>query len=153
MSPAVAFERVRPSMERSAPTQWSKVTLLDASAGWVLESLAKLAKLGELRDNWDGYGSARIQPSALTSARKLVAYMGFQDLSPPHVSPVSGGAIGLHWRVGSRELELTVLRDGQIEYLKVLHQDLEREDAMQAGVLAAEHNAEVEKMLTWLING
>src|SRR2546428_362846 len=153
MSPAVAFEIARPGMERSAQRQWSKVTLLDVSAPWVLESLTNLAKLEPLRDNWDGYGSASVQAGALTSARKLVVSVRLQDLSAPHVSPVSGGAVGLHWHVGSRELELTVLPDGQIEYLKVLDQNLEREDAMQAAVLDAEHTAEVETMLTWLING
>jgi hypothetical protein len=140
-------------MERSTRRQWSRVTFLDTTPPWVLESLTALDKMTELGDNWDGYGSPRIQPGALISARKLIASVELQDLPAPHACPVSGGHVGLHWRVGSRELELTVLPDAQIEYLKVLDQDLEREDSMQAGVLAAEHSAELERMLTWLIRG
>ena len=152
MSSAAALAISTPSMKRSPQSQWSRVTFLDAAAPWVLESLAMIDELGNLRENWDGYGSPRIQVATLTHARNLVASVQVQELPAPFVSPVSSGAIGLHWRVGSREIELTILPDGQIEYLKVLDQDLEREEAMQAGVLAADRSSEVERMLKWLLN-
>jgi hypothetical protein len=127
-----------PPLEGSEQRQWIPVIVLDDTPAWVLGSLRGLDEMTELTDNWDGYGSPRIAPQAITSAKRLVASFAFGELAAPHVSPVSGGAVGLHWRAGNRELELTVLPDGQVEYLEVLDQDLEREYAMSSGVLAAE---------------
>jgi len=151
MSTAPAFSLATPSIERFGQSQWSSVTFLDAIAPWVLETLSRIEELKGLGDNWDGYGSPRIQPATLAQARRLAVSVGMQELPAPFVSPVSGGAIGFHWRVGRRELELTVLPNEQIEYLKVLDQDLEREDAMQAGVLPPNRGSEVGTMLNWLI--
>jgi len=151
MSTAPAFSMVTPSMKRFGQSQWSTVTFLDAMAPWVLETLSRIDELKGLGDNWDGYGSPRIQTRALTQAIKLVVSLDLQDLPAPVVSPVAGGAIGFHWRVGTRELELTFLPNEQIEYLKVLDQDLERDDALQAGVLPPNRGPEVGRMLNWLI--
>lgn len=153
MSSAGALAIVTPSMARSTQRQWSQVTFLDDTSPWVREALTQLDRIKDLDDNWDGYGSPRIGQETLAFARKLIVSVGFESLSAPHVSPASGDALGFHWRVGNRELELTVHPDGKVEFLKVLDQDLERDDSMQAGVLAATHGAEVARMLTWLITG
>lgn len=43
------------------------------------------------------------------------------ELMPePSVSPVSGGGLGFHWRADARDLEIEILPDGRVEYLKTL---------------------------------
>ena len=118
MSYAV-LERTHTQLGESAQNQWSKVTSLFA-APWVLDALNHIAALGELPPNWDGYGSPRIDPRAIARARRFVASVAFGSLPVPHVVPVLGGSVGLHWRCGSREIEFTFQPDGAVEFLKAV---------------------------------
>src|SRR5437016_6067739 len=112
MSSAV-LEPTRPQLQNPAQSQWSKVTSLFA-APWVLDALDKIAGLAKLPRNWDGYGSPQIDASAIAAARRFVANVAFESLPFPHISPVLGGSVGLHWRCGHRELEFTFHPNGEV---------------------------------------
>jgi len=140
----------RTQLEKPAQSQWSKVTFLFA-APWVLEALDIIAALGNLPPNWDGYGSPRIDVRARDAARRFVASVALPSLPPPHISPVLGGSVGLHWRCGDRELEFTVQPDGGIEFLKVLGAELDRDENMEEGTLRHEPETAGLKMLLWMV--
>ena len=123
MSYAV-LERTQPTLGGVAQNQWSKVTFLFA-APWVLDALDKIASLARLSCNWDGYGSPQIDTRAIAAARRFVASVAFESLPRPHVAPVLGGSVGLHWRCGDRELEFTFQPNGEVEFLRVLGADLD----------------------------
>jgi len=144
-----ARERPRLTFEKPAATQWSEVKTL--CAPWVLDGLSRIEALGRLAPNWDGYGSPRIDARAIIAARRFVANVAFEDLPLPHVSPVLGGSVGLHWRSGERELEFTFHPDGEIEFLKVLGGDLDRDENMETGTLRHEPETAGLKLLLWMV--
>ncbi len=130
--------------------QWSKVTSLFA-APWVLDALDRIAALGNLPPNWDGYGSPRIDVRVRDGAKRFVSSVALSSLTPPHISPVLGGSVGLHWRCGDRELEFTFQPDGTVEFLKVLGADLDRDENMEEGTLRHEPETAGLKLLLWMI--
>jgi hypothetical protein len=149
MSSAV-LEPTRLQLQKPAQSQWGRVTSLFA-APWVLEALDRIAALGDLPPNWDGYGSPRIDIRARSAARRFVANVAFENLPSPHISPVLGGSVGLHWRCGDRELEFTFHPDGAIEFLKVLGADLDREENLEEGSLRHEPETAGLKLLLWMV--
>jgi hypothetical protein len=149
MSYAV-LEQAHSQFKEPLKSQRTKVTSLFA-APWVLSALDRIAKLADLPDNWDGYGSPRIDPRAIEAARRFVARVAFDSLPLPHVSPVLGGSAGLHWRYGDRELEFTFHPDGEIEFLKVLGADLDRDENMETGTLREEPETAGLMLLLWMV--
>jgi hypothetical protein len=149
MSYAV-LEPTQLSLEKPTLNQWSKVTSLFASP-WVLDALDAIARLADLPQNWDGYASPRIDPRAIAAARRFVACVAFDSLSLPHIAPVLGGSVGLHWRSGGREIEFTFRPDGTVEFLKVWGPDLDREDSMEDGILRQDADTAGLKLLLWMV--
>jgi hypothetical protein len=107
--------------------------------------------LGNLAQNWDGYGSPRIDARARAAAKRFVASVAFPELPVPHISPVLGGSVGLHWRCGERELEFTFQPDSRVEFLKVLGADLDRDENMEEGTLRHVPETAGLKMLLWMV--
>jgi hypothetical protein len=149
MSYAV-LEPTCPQLQKPAQSQWGRVTSLFA-APWVLEALDGIAGLARLPRNWDGYGSPQIDTRAIAAARRFVAGVAFDSLPFPHIAPVLGGSVGLHWRCGDRELEFTFQPDGAVEFLKVMGPDLDREESMEDGTLRRETETAGLKLLLWMV--
>ena len=127
--------------------QSSKVISLLNLSSWQLNTIRAIAKLANLPDDWDGYGSSKIQPNALTTAFHLVLAIQVEEPPTPHISPVPGGGIQLEWQASTRELELEILPDGSIEFLTVLEVNDIEEDC-----LPIDRVGEAQKLIYWLID-
>src|SRR5260370_37162972 len=82
--------------------------------------MAKISEFAQLPQNWDSYGSNPVTPDALRMARKFLSESPLALIPEPSVSPVSGGGLGFHWRVETRDLEIEFLPDGSVEYIKTV---------------------------------
>jgi hypothetical protein len=121
---------------------------------WLSQCLAILARFEKLPQNWDGYNSPPIAQCAFSNARQFLTTVQIQGLPAPAVLPVSGGGIGMNWVSGQREVELTLLPNGDVEFLQVLGRDLGRDDATREGAWQQESFSDKAKeMLEWLIHG
>lgn len=127
--------------------QSSKVIPLLNLSSWQLNTIRAIAKLARLPDDWDGYGSSKIQPKALGTACDLVLAIQVEEPPTPHISPVPGGGIQLEWQTSTRELELEILPDGSIEFLTVL----EGND-MEEACLPLDKVGEAQRLIYWLMN-
>ncbi len=146
--------RIMPGAELEVPKQSTEVIVITSDPSWVSPCLTKLAEFERLQQNWDGYNSPPIGLGALSNARRFLTTLQIQGLPAPAVVPVGGGGVGLNWVSGAKEVELTLLPDGSVEYLKVLHPDLARDDATREGVWQEESFSDKAKeMLEWLIQG
>jgi len=122
-----------------------------SAAPWVLDALYRIDGLANLPGNWDGYASPRIDAKAIAAAKRLVANVAFDSLPFPHIVPVLGGSVGLHWRYGDRELEFTFHPDGTVGFLKVLGADLDREENLEEGTLRRDQETAGLKLLLWMV--
>jgi hypothetical protein len=140
-----------PSTRRRPPSrQLTEVILVVDQHPWVVQALNKISELETLPANWDGSGSPGLQVTAVSVARRILTTIDSDDLPSPHVCPMSGGGLGFHWQTSTKELELSVLPDGSVEYLKVLEPDSVRNDATEYGTVPENIANRVELLLNWL---
>lgn len=127
---------------RSAP-QWGQVTHLSDGHPWMRTALRKITELVEMPENWDGYGSCRIQQSAHRKATSIISELLSKTSMPaPQIFPVPGGGIQFEWQMAHGGAELEILPNGSMEYLI---EDSSGE--MREGVAT---DNEVMRLIRWL---
>ena len=96
---------------------------LPPSPGWDAYLCGELYRLQSLQNNWDGYGSPPLDPQIAHDARNILAQLWSihqnsrvsDDLPPPYLVPISGGALQAEWHIGSKIIELFFDHSLQIE--------------------------------------
>jgi hypothetical protein len=111
----------------SSSTTTLKVDRDNISTLILSSTLAAIAQLGTLEDDWDGYGSAKPSPAAIQRAMTLVERFyraaSVEGGTPhqwihPHVSASEEGEVVMEWWKDSHKLT-TYVDDGGAQYLKV----------------------------------
>jgi hypothetical protein len=97
--------------------QWSEVRGLQTPA-WLKEVYDRISALAELEENWDSHGGLPVASGAISETRILLSNLAIEELPKPHVAPIPDGSVGLHWRVGGRDLEIEIEASGPVHYLK-----------------------------------
>lgn len=100
--------------------QWSEVLSIFNLTPSKIKGLKTLLEFGNLQNNWDTYGSPPPTKLAIKRALKLVTDFLMDDDPMPQIVPVSGGGIQFAWRKQDREVNLDILPDGRMEYVKSL---------------------------------
>ncbi len=120
MSRAAVFGRITPQMQGPATSaQLSGIVPLSDATPRFVDALRTISNLMRLPDNWDSYGSPRIKQVAVQGAVEVLIAADGEDPPPPRIVPISGGGLQIEWGAGVRELEIEMLPDGSIEFLKV----------------------------------
>lgn len=94
--------------------QWATVAqgrdLSSISSSVRGESTALLQQIGELDDDWDGYGGFAPSEATLGHAMTVVNRLveDFPQLMNPEISPTSNGTILLTWETGPSEATLEI---------------------------------------------
>ena len=130
----------------------SQVTTLGVSRPWLAEAHRSVSRLALLPDNWDGEGSPALKPVVLDEALRLLAEIEPYEMPMAHIGPVSGGGLGIEWRLGERDLNLEILPDGSIEYLKAEKTSTGFDvDQMEEGQIPRDQLAKVRQLVRWLL--
>ena len=112
---------------------------------WQTQAIKRLFRAAELPADWDSYGSPPPSRLAVSMAIWVIQAINLDDLPIPDVVPVPGGGIQLEWQCGARELELEILPDGALLFLK--SQDGE---PIEEGPL--EWSFELASLAAWLLS-
>ncbi len=112
----IELKRSRQDQE-SNRRQWSGVKSLQSPA-WLKEIYDRISALEALKENWDSYGGLPVAETAIKAVRVLLSNLDIEDLPTPHVAPLPDGGVGLHWRVGARDLEIEVEPNGEVHFLQ-----------------------------------
>lgn len=131
-----------PRVERSI-SQWDQPVPAYGLSQWKIDSIVDVLRLGKLQQDWDSYGSSPPSLQVLDVAIDLVRSTPFDDLPRPHIVPISGGGVQLEWRISQREVEVVVLPDRSMEYLKI-----ERGEPLDDGKIEA--SSQLPSLLAWL---
>ncbi|MBS1789107.1 MAG: hypothetical protein JST85_15370 [Acidobacteria bacterium] len=105
----------------------------------------KVSDLSKLPENWDSYGSRTVQPPAIEQATALLRQLASFNLPQPDVFPVPGGGIQVEFQLESRELEIEILPNGQIEYLT-----MNEDGQMSEGSISADLQNDLHRLTHWL---
>jgi hypothetical protein len=150
-----AFAQTRPIAVPLVSAQWCHVTELRGSPDWLVDARKRLGRLASLSDNWDGEGGLSLHPAAFDSARRLLEEIEpYRELPPVHIGPSMAGGLGLEWRFESRDLDIDILPDGSIEFLKSSRLGSEFDVSnMEDGQISPENMKEARRLVRWLIMG
>lgn len=147
-----ALAQVSPKTIPRSRSQWSDVTSLWHSQPWVADARRKIARVSALSDNWDGEGSPAIKRPVLEVMNRLIKEIDSYELTEAHIGPVPGGGLGIEWRCGNRDLNLEILPDGSIEFLKAEKTPLGFDpDEMVDGQIPNDRLNEVRPLIRWLM--
>lgn len=122
-----------------------------AAPEWLMPTLQALARLGDLANDWDGYGSPPIRPVALQAARRLVSALEPLSLPTPAVCPITGGGIGFTWQCNGRELDIEILPDGSAQYLAVTTDPATGQAVIREEPLTLDQPEYGQALTAWLI--
>ena len=111
MSPLAAYED-------TTSTQASEIISVSGLSRWQIEAVRDLIRIASLPHNWDSYGSPPPSKVATKVALNLLIHIRIEYLPCARVTPVSGGGVQIEWDTGRRTLEMEILADGSIEFLK-----------------------------------
>ena len=129
----------------SPAVQWIQVVPYATASDWFLTSLGAVARLSNLPTNWDSYGSPPITPEARAQALRVLTLIEGVPSPIPQIGPVSGGGLQLEWSNGPRALELEVLPDGTVEFLRVYD-----DDKMEEGTIPTDRVDRLRQQVNWL---
>lgn len=131
---------------RGALVQWSQI--VPVRSAWQIRALLGVLTLANLPRDWDSYGSPPPLPQAITAGISLLDMIDVDDLTVPHVLPAAGGGIQFEWNVNARELELEILPNGAVEYLR-----WEDGRCVDEGKLTWRTPGQLQSLLGWLTGG
>lgn len=99
---------------------------------WFYRALAKVISFSELENDWDGYGSERIDPIAVVHALNiLLALMPASGRPEASVTATSSGGVQFDWDCVGDYLEIESRPDRVVEYLYALGSE-EREGEIES---------------------
>lgn len=129
-----------PLWARESTKQWSQSSSLPFDDDWEGQLLVSILRLAELPHDWNSYGSPPPTSAAKSAATNLVGMLNairatFPALPTPYIAPVPSGGIQFEWRLGDRELELEILRDGSVEFLQASGRAFCKEGPLRPGWL------------------
>lgn len=113
---------------------------------WLNATVSAIKKLKELQPGWDSYGAKVLDLDSIHAAIELVRELAsVVGIVRPQVAATPNGYVALlwNWRDSSRDLELSVLPQGEFQYC---YSDESGESPDHCGV--TKHPTEIAVILT-----
>jgi hypothetical protein len=102
----------------SDSAQWEGGLSLFGLKQWQSEAIKGVYKVRALKPDWDGEGGQPPSSDVGRTALAIISYLSSEDLPPPFVAPTPQGGISLEWVAKDRELELELLPELKLLFLK-----------------------------------
>ncbi len=146
---APVFEHIDSARAIHASTCELVPASLSDTAPWLYSALSQLHELQRGGRDIPGVGDLRITDSASTQIRTVLSVIKVGETLPtPTLYPISGGAVGMKWNVGKREVEVTTFANGNTVVARIdgdqIIEDCELRDNYQA-------RTELSTYLRWLV--
>ncbi|MBI5197979.1 MAG: hypothetical protein HZA19_05150 [Nitrospirae bacterium] len=136
-----------PKIKGGRNTQWDTVVPLYNLSNWQTEAIKKILQLSNLPPDWDSYGSQPPSVKVVNTAIDIIeAIPSQEDLPTPHLAPISGGGIQIEWNISQRDLEIEVIPDGSIRFLKA-----QNGEPLEEGKIV--NSYKLESLTIWLVWG
>ena len=129
----------------NANVEWNVVVPVSELSESQLEAIKRLFGFRRLPHDWDSYESPPPSESAINVATKVIESVDFNRFSIPRINPVSGGGIQLEWDIDTREIEIEILEDGSMQFLRA-----ESGEPIDEGPIPSATAADVNSLLLWL---
>jgi len=85
---------------------------------WLRQALGRLEIVASLPRGWDSEGGPPPNAQLVTAAADLLRDLQGDDLPLPFVCPIAGGGLQLEWSSGGKEVELELVDERTIGFLR-----------------------------------
>lgn len=85
---------------------------------WLRQALGRLEIVASLPRGWDSEGGRPPNAQLVTAAADLLRDLEGDDLPLPFVCPIAGGGLQLEWSFGGKEVELELVDERTIGFLR-----------------------------------
>lgn len=110
----------RVERQRVAPiSPWAGGSSVLYLSDWQTAALKGVYKVRGLSPNWDNEGGTPPSDRLIDFAAIVVTSLFLEDLPIPFVVPTPRGGLQFEWNEGRRELDVEILPDCSLEFLKV----------------------------------
>ena len=104
--------------EEPASSQWVGGLSAFGLKYWQCEAVKGVYKIEALPPNWDGEGGPPPSSLVIRMALSLIKYLSNEELPPPFVVPTPRGGISFEWAIDNRELDIEILPELSLLFLK-----------------------------------
>jgi hypothetical protein len=115
-------------------------------APWLVSALERIHEIEKDPRNYPGIANLTVTKQTAMYARSVLGSLLSLDLPSPVVAPLSGGALGVAWSIGSRELEAVIYPDNATSFVASFGDEVVAEDTF-----ADQDTASLESALTQLL--
>jgi hypothetical protein len=84
---------------------------------WLVAALERIHEIEKSPRNYPGIADLTVTKQTAMYARSVLGSLLSPDLPSPVVAPLSGGALGVAWSIGSRELEAVIYPDNKTSFV------------------------------------
>jgi hypothetical protein len=97
----------------------SRLTVVQPSyrAPWLFAALERIHEIENNPRNYPGIANLEVTQQTAMYARSVLGSLLSLDLPSPVVCPLSGGALGVSWSVGTRELEAVIYPSNETSFV------------------------------------
>jgi hypothetical protein len=85
---------------------------------WLRQALDRLDSVASLPYGWDSEGGPPPNSQFVEATANLLQYLQRDDLPLPFVCPIAGGGLQLEWSSGGKEVELELVDECTIGFLR-----------------------------------
>jgi hypothetical protein len=113
--------RVEQNVQRRARPRpdHSRLTVVQPSyrAPWLFAALERIHEIENNPRDFPGVANLVVTQQTAMYARSVLGSLVSPDLPSPVVCPLSGGALGVAWSVGARELEVVIYPSNETSFV------------------------------------
>jgi len=123
----------RGSQRRARPRpDHSELTDVQPShiAPWLFAALERIHEIEKNPRDYPGMANLTVTRETAGYARSILASLYSLDLPGPAVTPLSGGALGVAWSIGSRELEAVIYPENVISFVVSVGDEIIADDTI-----------------------
>lgn len=135
----------------SVSIQISKPLFVSAQDDWRLKSLETILQMAHLPKGLESWRlqrpESKVRINALRLIEALIDVRELHDIKAPFAVPTPSGNIQLEWANKHRELEIEILADGSLAFLKV-----ENRSPVEEGSIGSVSYAALQPLFHWLIS-
>jgi hypothetical protein len=137
-SPAIRVQRSSQRRARPRPDH-SELTEVQPShiAPWLFAALERIHEIEKSPRNYPGMADLTVTQETARYARSVLGSLFSLDLPGPTVAALSGGALGIAWSIGTRELEAVIYPGYETSFVVSVGDQVIEDDTFQGNNTAS----------------
>jgi hypothetical protein len=143
-SPAIRVQRSSQRRLRPTPDHSELTEVQPSHAPWLFAALERIHEIEKSPRNYPGMADLTVTRQTTGYARSVLGSLFSLDLPSPTVTALSGGALGVAWSIGTRELEAVIYPGYETSFIITVGDQVTDDDTFQGNNTASLETALIQ---------